>query len=313
MRKVVLSVLSACLMAAACQPSTPASRAGSAEDDILVIINTEPILESQFQEFLQFTGDLVGGPVADQKTRLTLFGEYVRRRLLLQEAARAGIQIDRLEVEAYAAEWLEDQPVSPALYDQIQEFLTIQRLLRQKVASNIEVSLPELRDYYQSNIDQFMAGDQVHVLEILVPERRQALEIRSRLKGGDVRTFRELARLHSSGVTAESGGDLGFFEKGDLPVQFEEVIFALNPGEISRIFQSEKGHHIFLVEERIPGHLQKFYQVQDEVFGTVMADKERAAIKEFMHQIVESASIRVYDERLNFQTRLSEDLSWLIE
>lgn len=313
MRSFSVAALSVFLVVTACQHSESTSQADTVEDDVLMIINAEPILESQFEQFLRFAGDTVDGARIDRKTRLALFGEYVRRRLLLQEAARAGIQIERLEVEAYAAEWIGDQVVSPGLYDHIREFLMIQRLLHQEVASKIEVNLPELRNYYQSNIDQYMADDQVHVLEILVAERQQALEIRGQLKDGDVRSFRELARLHSLGVTADAGGDLGLFERGDLPMQFEEVIFALNPGEISAVFQSQKGHHIFLVEERIPGHLQKFYEVQDQVFGTVMADKERAAIQEFMNQIIESASIKVYDERLNFQTRLSEDLSWLMQ
>src|SRR5690606_7688116 len=313
MRCFSVAALSLLLAASGCQHSGSTSQADTVEDDVLMVINAEPILMSQFEQFLRFSGDVPDGANLDQETRLALFGEYVRRRLLLQEAAREKIQIDRLEVEAYAADWAGDQVVSPGFYDHMREFLMIQRLLHQKVTSNIEVTLAELNNYYQSNIDQYMAGDQVHVLEILVEDRQQALEIKSQLKDGDVRSFRELARLHSSGVTADAGGDLGFFQRGDLPEQFEEVIFALNPGEVSDVFQSPRGHHIFLVEERIPGHLQKFYEVLDQVFSTVMAGKERAAIQRFVKQIIESASIKVYDERLNFQTRISEDLSWLIQ
>jgi peptidyl-prolyl cis-trans isomerase SurA len=74
-------------------------------------------------------------------------------------------------------------------------------------------------------------------------------QLRSRLIGGD--DFATLARAHSDDTgSALKGGDLGWVNPGDTVPQFEEVMDALAPGEISEPFQSPFGWHIVQVEER---------------------------------------------------------------
>jgi peptidyl-prolyl cis-trans isomerase SurA len=74
-------------------------------------------------------------------------------------------------------------------------------------------------------------------------------QLRLRLEGGD--DFGELARAHSADtVSASNGGDLGWTNPGDLVPAFEEVMNSLQPGEISRPFQTDYGWHIVQVLER---------------------------------------------------------------
>lgn len=74
-------------------------------------------------------------------------------------------------------------------------------------------------------------------------------QLRSRLIGGD--DFATLARAHSDDTgSALKGGDLGWVNPGDTVPQFEEVMNALAPGEISEPFESPFGWHIVQVEER---------------------------------------------------------------
>ena len=63
--------------------------------------------------------------------------------------------------------------------------------------------------------------------------------------------FAEAAKEYSDdNATADKGGDLGFFKKGDMAPEFDTVAFALKPGEISEPFRTPFGYHIIKVEER---------------------------------------------------------------
>jgi parvulin-like peptidyl-prolyl isomerase len=78
--------------------------------------------------------------------------------------------------------------------------------------------------------------------------------------------FATAARKFSQDPSAELGGDLGFIpRKGAMDEAFSKTAFALKPGEISDIVETEFGLHLILVVERKPGKPSQFEKVIDEV------------------------------------------------
>ena len=61
--------------------------------------------------------------------------------------------------------------------------------------------------------------------------------------------FERVARKHSEDASAERGGDIGPQGRGRLALPFEEALFALEPGELSPVVESEYGFHII---QRLP-------------------------------------------------------------
>lgn len=57
-------------------------------------------------------------------------------------------------------------------------------------------------------------------------------------------TFEELATKFSDCSSAKRGGDLGYFERGQMQAPFEEAAFKLNIGDISSIVDTDSGVHI---------------------------------------------------------------------
>jgi len=114
------------------------------------------------------------------------------------------------------------------------------------------VKLDDVRDSAKQIVTQTHAR---HILirtnEVITDaDARQRLDqLRIRLEGGD--DFAELARSHSADtVSAANGGDLGWSSPGDLVPAFEEVMNSLEPGGLSRPFQTEYGWHLVQVMER---------------------------------------------------------------
>jgi len=276
---------------------------------VIAELNGEVILEGEFDDFLtNARGELDGGPQPAPERQL--FREFLTRRLLLQEAKKTGTQVDESRVKEYLQQWTarevdEDQGISA----QIRDFLTVQKFVSEQIRPEVNVSLSEILRYYEQNSEQFVMEDQAHVLEILLRDRADAVRIRNELEAGDIQDFRESARRFSAGVTAATGGDLGFFQRGDLPEDFEKAIFALKPGQLSEPFESDHGFHVFLIEEWIPRHPQKFFEVREQIFEMLVAEKERAATKAVVEEMLGRASVEIYDSSLDFllEERSSHD------
>lgn len=77
---------------------------------------------------------------------------------------------------------------------------------------------------------------------ILVEKQSQALKVFDELKAGG--NFRELAKKYSMCPSGKRGGDLGQFGRGQMVREFEQVAFALKPGEVSEPVKTQFGYHV---------------------------------------------------------------------
>ncbi|HUV14564.1 MAG TPA: peptidylprolyl isomerase [Acidobacteriota bacterium] len=275
---------------------TASESADSRDPETLARLNGETIYVSDFEEFLDYSG----AGEASAETKKDLFRDYVIRRLIRQEALKEGMVILPAEVEKYVDQWTLSGFTEEGFDEHVHDFLLVQKFLAEKLGGQVEVKLQEVLNYYSSHEEDYIVGDQAHVWELLVDKRSEAERMRAQLVDGDIRAFKEMARKYSKGSTAKSGGDLGIFTRGDLPEEFEKVIFAMKPGEISVPFHSGNGYHLFLMEEWIPRHAQKFFEVQHRIFEDLVAGKERVALDKFLNDLVRDASIEIYDSKLQF-------------
>ncbi|MEM2870209.1 MAG: peptidylprolyl isomerase [Thermoplasmata archaeon] len=89
---------------------------------------------------------------------------------------------------------------------------------------------------------------QVRASHILVETEQEAYQILDQLTAG--RPFAALARQYSKCPSGQRGGDLGYFTRGKMVREFEDVVFALQKGQFSGPVQTKFGWHIILVTDR---------------------------------------------------------------
>src|SRR5213075_2144611 len=123
-----------------------------------------------------------------------------------------------------------------------------QKLIATLAADVAEPSDAEVREQYDKRPNDFKSGEEVHVRQILVHDENLANEIVDRLRKGE--HFEDLSSQYSLAPNAKKGGDIGYVSRGELPKMFEDVIFALKPGQISNVIRTDSSFHVFRVDER---------------------------------------------------------------
>ena len=102
--------------------------------------------------------------------------------------------------------------------------------------------------------------------------------------------FAEVADQHSS--CAGSGGSLGWFPMGEMVDEFDEVLFALKPGERSKIFRSQFGYHIALLHEQRKEGPIPFDEVKSHLEEEILKEKRDKALGDYLDRLRAKADIK---------------------
>ena len=185
------------------------------------------------------------------------------------------------------------------LKKRFEEGLLLQEVRRMEVDSKVSVSQPEIEERYRLNIQDYTQPSRVRLREIVVRfddtnEVDQGHKARRLLQ--DVRQgadFAEVARMHSESGSRDAGGDLGFFNEGELTVALAAAAFELGPGEVSEIIRLPAAFYIIRVEEKEEATTKLLEEVRNEVADAIFQEKMSEQMDRFVKQIRERAIIEI--------------------
>ena len=154
------------------------------------------------------------------------------------------------------------------------------------------VSDAQAKAAYDEQIGKLKPEAEVHARHILVKTEEEAKDLVKQLKAGA--DFNELAKKSSDSSNAHSGGDLGYFSRGQMVKSFEDAAFALEPGQVSDPVKSEFGWHVIKVEDKRNRPVPSFEEVKDQI----MASLVQTQLKDTVQKLRSSASIDILDPEL---------------
>jgi len=172
--------------------------------------------------------------------------QIIQRVALRQLAKKENVTIASPEVEA-AITMVKDRVQASGQYADWAAFLKDNGLtdetVRTLVTDNLLLEALSERHAAPTEVEQ------VHASHILVGAKELGQEVLDKLSKGE--TFADLAAKYSTDTGSKSqGGDLGWFPRGAMVPEFEQAAFALEPGKVSALVQSQFGYHIILVQEK---------------------------------------------------------------
>jgi len=223
------------LAALAChrKPSTPPDVVARVADRMLTLADFKRYLERNAGTDLAQVNPEVASAMLDQWIDEVVLSEY---------AATHGIEVP---AEAIAQSVRND--AGSTVIEKRDE------MRRQKLIMSLNADVPEptdaeIHDEYDKHPTEFKSGEEVHVRQILVHDENLANQIVERLRNGE--RFEDLSSQYSLAPNAKKGGDIGYVSRGELPKMFEDVIFALKPGQISNVIRTDSSFHVFRIDDR---------------------------------------------------------------
>ena len=262
--------------------------------EVLARVNGETVSKTDFDRAVSALEARNGGPVPPaQRDRIfrDVLDQLVDYKLLVQESRTRKIAATDAEVDERVKEIQKNFPSEDAFnqmlasrkttIDQvradIRQDITVQKLIANEITADKTAVKPEqVTDFYAKNPDQFKQPERVrasHIL-IMVPEKADAAtKAAARAKADDIlkevkagKDFAALAKEHSQDPgSAQNGGDLGFFQQGQMVGPFNDVAFKLAPGSVSDLVETQFGFHIIKVAEKQTGRTVPLEEVRPQL------------------------------------------------
>ena len=252
-----------------------------------------------------------------QEMKKDFFTELVERRLLVQEARRLGFEVSAEEMTERLRRYRAGRGAMDFRnllgdigldYDRycglVYEDIIIEKLLSECLPGDYRVTGQEIDDYYFRHLGDYAQQDEVRALHIFLKSKREAKIALTSLRGGA--DFHKLARRKSQGREASSGGELGSFQRTEMPAVFFDSCWKLEVGEISGVVRSKHGYHIFKLLERKAGRMLLRSEVEGDIVERLRAGKREAAYAGFLCRLGEGAEIKL-NEEVEFLSSLEDE------
>jgi len=187
----------------------------------------------------------------------------------------------------------------------IKKGMAYQKLMDTQWAGKINVTEDDARKYYSENKTKFETPEQVRASHILIKPRTtdpnadpnqakvtakaKAQDLLKQIKDGA--DFAELAKTNSDCPSSKPGGDLDFFGRGQMVPAFERAVFALKPGQVSDVVETNFGYHIIKLTDHKDANTIPFEQAKDDIVKLLTQTKQADLAEEYITSLKANANI----------------------
>jgi parvulin-like peptidyl-prolyl isomerase len=286
---------------------------GEKPDPVAVQVGAGVYTKAELDRFFDSRLSEFRDPGEADKVKSNLLDSFIDEKLLLERAAELKVKANPQAVKAML-----DKIAEPSLDERqagqsaesgrdaelersVTENFQIQQYLHEHLLKDVAVTEQECEAYFKQHLSDYVRKDVVRLREILLDDAAEAQKIQVLLALKRNKNFSELARVYSKANSAAEGGDLGTFQRGELPEEFEKVVFALSPGTASKIVRTKYGYHLFLVEEKILAHQLKFWEVKDEINEKLLGEREREIINRELESLMKQIRVEIHRDKLDFK------------
>ncbi len=308
---------------AAAKEEAPAAKpAGNAENAATVngVAITKADYEAEVTRFDRQVA-MTGRNPDDKETsamKKKILDNLIGRELLKQQAAKEGIKADDAEttaqMEVLKKKFGSEQDYQDALKkmniteqtikEQFSSELVMRKLIDKEVADKITLGPNDAKDFYDKNPEIFKTPEMIRASHILVKvdekatpeEKAKALEkikdIQKKVQGGA--DFAELAKEVSDCPSKEKGGDLGFFQKGQMVPAFETAALALKQGQVSDVVETEFGYHLIKLTDKKDAGTMAFEEMKPRIEQHIKSEKVSEQLTQYMDGLRSKAKVEVF-------------------
>lgn len=255
-------------------------------EGIAAIVGEDIILKSELDEQILFYCMQAGIGPTDTVRIAEISDEILNRmvdaKIVVQEAREQKITVSPEELnqainnavmevktrmgseakfrEEMEREGMTEEGLRERYRKELEAQLLAMKLVDREIRAKIQITEEDVANFYKERKGELpKRPPEVTLAQIvIVPEadstvdrqaRDRAFEVLEAVRAGQ--SFERLAAQYSEDPSAENGGDVGFFSRGDFEEDFEEAAFVLEPEQVSDLVRSRFGYHIIkMIEKR---------------------------------------------------------------
>ncbi len=228
--------------------------------------------------------------------------KVIDRYLLLHEAIANGFEVTDEEYEDFLLEIIEcfESPGDfenslfvEGLNDSQIECLLKNKLLIKKFINHLcpdtcDITDEELHEFYTAQQEYFTREPEVRASHILIKGNDATAEAKARQIYDSIQSpadFHRISDTYSDCPSKAKCGDLGYFTRGILIQEIDEVAFKMKIGEISPPFTSHHGYHILMLTDIHPAQCVAFGDIKDTLIARLAHIKRELKLKQFLNDL----------------------------
>jgi peptidyl-prolyl cis-trans isomerase C len=298
----------------------PAKPVPATLPDVVARVNGDPCSRGELERAIRNVEQRAGRPVPPEQRDQVFRGvlnELLNFKLVQAEGKARGITVTDQEIDGRIAEIRKQVPTEEAfqqalkqrqmtvadLRNETRTEILVNKTMEAEIAPKVVVTPADLDAYYKQNPDQFKQPEQLRASHILFSvdgsatadfrktTREQAEGVLKRAKAGE--DFAALAKQYSKDGSAQQGGDLNFFPRGQMVPAFDQAAFALKPGEISGIVETQFGYHIIKATDYKAERIVPLAEVSDRLGAFLRQRKQQELVQQFVESLKAKYKIEV--------------------
>lgn len=305
----------------------PAWGGDTVVEQIVARINNQIITKSEYQrnmddlkqEVQQQDASNADKAFADQQK--DVLRGMIDQQLLLEKGKDLGITADtelikkldemRKQMKLDSMEDLEKaaqaQGVSFEDFKQnVRNGIITQQVIGREVGSRLTITKDEEQAFYDKHKDELAQPEQVKLSEIMVSTDKGAGDDAARLSAAKAKaedllaqihkgaSFEDVAKKQSDGPTASQGGDLGYFKRGTLAKELEDLTFGMKAGAASDVVRTKQGYIILKVTDHQAAGIPPMNAIEPKIQDALYMEKLQPALRDYLTKLREDAYIDVY-------------------
>jgi len=271
--RILIITMIAAVAFAGCAPKP------SPEGKVLVKVSNRTMTLKDFNDRVNRLPEYYKRVVERNKKRF--LEETIAEMLFYEEGVRKGLDRDK-EVQDILKE--------------AKKKVVITKLIKNEVEDKTRVTDDQMKLFYETHKEAFKSPDLWRASHVLVATEQEAKDIADQLAKGA--SFEELAKKYSTDATAERGGDVGYFRKGQLVPDFEKACLKLEVGQVSDVVRTQFGYHIIKLTDKKESQIQPFENVKRVIEGELKKVRQSELLDELVMKLKDKYKVQINNETL---------------
>jgi len=182
----------------------------------------------------------------------------------------------------------------------IRNKILTQQVISREVGSHITIGHDEALKVYNEHKAEFVKPEEVALraievstegkTEAEIPElKKKAESYLKRIDDGE--DFSVLAKRFSDGKTAQQGGYLRVYKRGELAKELEDKVFAMKKNELTGVIETKQGFLILQVMEHYTEGVQPYDKVENDIMEHLYSERMEPALREYLKTLREQSYV----------------------